>query len=230
MSYSLSGVTSLPFQTSESGALPYEMIDPDVSRMLQVRDGNMTAFQELVQRYQPRVAALLTKLVGHRRETDDLAQEVFLRVFRARDRYTPGSRFSTWLFTIVSNVASNARRALGRRREINPFDETRSQLEMQAIPHHSRDRQQEDPVQHLAQRERAEIVRKAIATLSQRQREAVLLNRVKGLSHAEIATRMDTSPKAIKSLLGRAHGILRSRLQPYMQNGWDIGFDNASGD
>ena len=163
MSYSLSGVTSLPLNGSKSTTMPYEMVDPDVQRMMQVRDGSMTAFQELVQRYQPRVSALLTKLVGHRRETDDLAQEVFLRVFRARDRYTPGSRFSTWLFTIVSNVASNARRTLGRRKEVNQFDETRSQLEMQSIQYLPRHHQLDNPASQLDTRERAAIVRKAIA-------------------------------------------------------------------
>jgi len=229
MSYSLSGETTINLSGDQSLPLTYDAIDPDVRRMLQVRDGSMAAFQELVQRYQHRVSALLTKLVGHRRETDDLAQEVFMRVYRARERYTAGARFSTWLFTIVSNVASNARRALGRRKEVNQFDETRTQLEMNSIHYLPRNRQLENPANRLDRHERASIVRKAIATLNKRQRQAVLLNRVKGLSHAEIAERMETSPKAIKSLLGRAHGILRSRLQPYMQNGWDIGFENEAG-
>jgi len=228
MSYSLSGETTINLSGDQPLPLAYDAIDPDVRRMLQVRDGSMAAFQELVQRYQHRVSALLTKLVGHRRETDDLAQEVFMRVYRARERYTAGARFSTWLFTIVSNVASNARRALGRRKEVNQFDETRTQLEMNSIHYLPRNRQLENPAKRLDSHERATIVRKAIATLNKRQRQAVLLNRVKGLSHAEIAERMETSPKAIKSLLGRAHGILRSRLQPYMQNGWDIGLEDQS--
>ena len=228
MSYSLSGETTINLSGDQPLPLAYDAIDPDVRRMLQVRDGSMAAFQELVQRYQHRVSALLTKLVGHRRETDDLAQEVFMRVYRARERYTAGARFSTWLFTIVSNVASNARRTLGRRKEVNQFDETRTQLEMNSIHYLPRNRQLENPANRLDSHERATIVRKAIATLNKRQRQAVLLNRVKGLSHAEIAERMETSAKAIKSLLGRAHGILRSRLQPYMQNGWDIGFENEA--
>ena len=145
-----------------------------------------------------------------------------MRVYRARERYTPGARFSTWLFTIVSNVASNARRTLGRRKEVNQFDETRSQFEMKAIQYLPRDFNTENPARSLDARERREIVHKAISTLNKRQQKAVLLNRVKGLSHAEIAERMETTPKAIKSLLGRVHEILRSRLQPYMQNGWDI--------
>ena len=127
------------------------------------------------------------------------------------------------MFTIVSNVASNARRSLGRRKEVNQFDETHSQLEMQALDYLPRHWNPENPAHCLDSRERQSIVRKAIASLNKRQQQAVLLNRVNGLSHAEIAEKMETTPKAIKSLLGRAHDTLRSRLQPYMQNGWDIG-------
>jgi RNA polymerase sigma-70 factor (ECF subfamily) len=223
MTYALSGETTIGLSGQHQLDVAYDAVDPDVRRMMQVRKGSRQAFQELVQRYQHRVSALLTRLVGHRRETDDLSQEVFMRVYRARERYTPGARFSTWLFTIVSNVASNARRTLGRRKEVNQFDETRSQLEMQAIdylPHHWNS---DNPAHRLDSRERQSIVRKAIASLNERQQQAVLLNRVNGLSHAEIAEQMETTPKAIKSLLGRAHDTLRSRLQPYMQNGWDIG-------
>jgi RNA polymerase sigma-70 factor (ECF subfamily) len=223
MTYALSGETTIGLSGQHQLDVAYDAVDPDVRRMMQVRKGSRQAFQELVQRYQHRVSALLTRLVGHRRETDDLSQEVFMRVYRARERYTPGARFSTWLFTIVSNVASNARRTLGRRKEVNQFDETRSQLEMQAIDYLPRHWNPDNPAHRLDSRERQSIVRKAIASLNERQQQAVLLNRVNGLSHAEIAEQMETTPKAIKSLLGRAHDTLRSRLQPYMQNGWDIG-------
>ena len=223
MTYALSGETTIGLSGQHQLDIAYDVVDSDVRRMMQVRKGSKQAFQELVQRYQHRVAALLTRLVGHRRETDDLSQEVFMRVYRARERYTPGARFSTWLFTIVSNVASNARRTLGRRKEVNQFDETHSQLEMQSIDYLPRHWNPDNPAHRLDSRERQSIVRKAIASLNERQQQAVLLNRVNGLSHAEIAEQMETTPKAIKSLLGRAHDTLRSRLQPYMQNGWDIG-------
>ena len=226
MTYALSGETTIGLSGQHQLDVAYDVVDSDVRRMMQVRKGSKQAFQELVQRYQHRVAALLTRLVGHRRETDDLSQEVFMRVYRARERYTPGARFSTWLFTIVSNVASNARRTLGRRKEVNPTESSSSHFEMQAISHLPRDSQADNPTRRLDRRERREIVHKAIATLNARQQEAVLLNRVKGLSHAEIADRMETTPKAIKSLLGRAHGILRNRLQPYMRNGWDVQLEN----
>jgi RNA polymerase sigma-70 factor (ECF subfamily) len=104
---------------SESTAIRYEASDPDVRLMLQVRDDNAAAFEELVLRYQGRLLTVLENLVRNRELAEDLTQEVFLRVYRARKSYQAGAKFSTWLFTIANNVASNARRSKSRRREIN---------------------------------------------------------------------------------------------------------------
>ncbi len=108
-----------PLATSESSALNYELNDPDVRLMLEVRDDSATAFEELMLRYQNRLVTVLDHLVGQRDLAEDLAQDVFLRIYRARKRYVPGAKFSTWLFTIANNVASNALRSQSRRREIN---------------------------------------------------------------------------------------------------------------
>ena len=86
--------------------------------MLQVREGSGTAFEELVARYQSRLVTVLEHLVGNRDHAEDLAQEVFMRVYRARETYEPGAKFSTWLFTIANNVASSALRSKSRRREV----------------------------------------------------------------------------------------------------------------
>src|SRR4026207_221864 len=104
---------------SESTAERYTLADPDVRLMLQVRDGDAQAFEELMLRYQNRLMSLLAHLIGQRDLAEDLAQEVFLRVYRARKRYVPGAKFSTWLFTIARNVASNALRSRSRRPEVN---------------------------------------------------------------------------------------------------------------
>jgi RNA polymerase sigma-70 factor (ECF subfamily) len=97
----------------------YETTDPDVRLMLRVRDDDAGAFEELVIRYQGRLLNVLENLVRDRDRAEELAQDVFLRVFRARKRYEPTARFSTWLFTIAHNVASNALRSHARRREVN---------------------------------------------------------------------------------------------------------------
>lgn len=82
--------------------------DPDANLMLQVRAGSEEAFNELLRRYEDRVRGIITHLMGGTAYSDDLTQDVFLRVYRARRTYVVGAKFSTWLFTIVNNVVSNA--------------------------------------------------------------------------------------------------------------------------
>ena len=102
---------------SDSSARRYAL-DPDVRLMLEVREGNAAAFEELVSRYQGRLLTVLRHLVGSREQAEDLTQEVFLRVYRARQSYEPGAKFSTWLFTIANHVAANALRSRSRCHEV----------------------------------------------------------------------------------------------------------------
>ncbi|HTN76034.1 MAG TPA: sigma-70 family RNA polymerase sigma factor [Pirellulaceae bacterium] len=205
---------------SESSAIPnYELLDPDVRLMLQVRDGSAAAFEELVLRYQGRLLTVLEHLVHNRELAEDLAQEVFLRVYRARESYTAGAKFSTWLFTIANNVASNARRDRSRRKEVgvsaSPGGDTNAQpLERMAVAASGL-----MPARQLDKIEMAEIVRLAVDTLSERQRLAVLLSKFEGMSYVDIAATMGMSVQAIKSLLSRARGNLKAVLEPYMQTG-----------
>ena len=96
---------------TESTAERYTLADPDVRLMLLVRDDDARAFEELMLRYQNRLVSLLAHLTGQPDVAEDLAQDVFLRVYRARKRYVPGAKFSTWLFTIAGNVAANSQRS-----------------------------------------------------------------------------------------------------------------------
>ena len=89
--------------------------DPDVRLMLRVRDDEPGAFEELVEQFQHRLIAVMHHLVGDATEAEDLAQEVFLRVYRARQKYRPRSKFSTWLFTIANNLALNSLRSRQRK-------------------------------------------------------------------------------------------------------------------
>src|SRR4051812_8959026 len=98
-------------RTSQAFALR----DPDVRLMIRVRGDDPKAFQELVDKYQHRLIGVLTHLVGNADEAEDLAQEVFMRVYRARADYHPQAKFSTWLFTIANNVALNALRRRKRK-------------------------------------------------------------------------------------------------------------------
>jgi RNA polymerase sigma-70 factor (ECF subfamily) len=198
----------------------YDLHDPDVRLMLQVRDGNAAAFEELVARYQNRLLTVLEHLVGNREQAEDLTQDVFLRVFRARERYEPGAKFSTWLFTIANNVASNARRSHSRRKEVgvpqrtNGSDSSPMQLDQLAKAASGL-----MPARALDKAEQAEMVREAVKSLSERQRMALLLSKFEGMSYQDIADTMDLSVQAIKSLLSRARVNLKEILTPYIEQG-----------
>lgn len=206
---------------SRSTALFYEKSDPDVRLMLRVRDDDAGAFEELVRRYQNRLVQLLAHMAPRRDQAEDLAQEVFLRVYRARKRYEPGAKFSTWLFTIAGNVARNAARSAGRRQEVSEADapSATSDTQAQGLEGLAKARSGLMPARQLDEAERAEIVRLAVQQLGERQRMALLLCKFEGLSYAEIADAMGLSIKAVKSLLSRARVNLREILEPYISEG-----------
>jgi RNA polymerase sigma-70 factor, ECF subfamily len=206
---------------SDSTAERYTLADPDVRLMLQVRDNDAQAFEELMLRYQNRVLSLLAHLVGGRDLAEDLTQEVFLRVYRARKRYVPGAKFSTWLFTIAGNVASNALRTKSRRKEVHltprPNDSAPQSLEAVALAASGL-----MPTRQLEKAELCSAVQHAVESLSDRQRMAVLLAKFEHMSYVDIGTVMDMSPQAVKSLLSRARTNLKETLQPYIDRGAPI--------
>jgi RNA polymerase sigma-70 factor (ECF subfamily) len=203
----------------EASTIDYAELDPDVRLMLQVRDDNAAAFEELVSRYQARLVSIFENMVGRRSMAEDLAQEVFLRIYRARKRYTAGSRFSTWLYRIAHNVASNARRSLARRKEVNLVAQSHGELSAQPLTHMVKEASGLMPTRQIDQIERAEIVRAAMGSLNDRQRMALLLSKFEGMSYEEIAQSMELSVSAIKSLLSRARVNLKDILAPYIQEG-----------
>ncbi|MHB9048167.1 MAG: RNA polymerase sigma factor [Pirellulales bacterium] len=204
---------------SESSAEKYELRDPDVRLMLAVREDSAEAFEELMLRYQARLVTVLEHMVGGHEQAEDLAQDVFLRVYRSRKSYVPGAKFSTWLFTIANNVASNAWRVATRRREV-PLDARESgpfganPLDSLAVAASG-----QMPSRQFDKAEMCEVVRRALDVLSERQRMAVLLNKFEDMSYADIAESMGMSPQAVKSLLSRARIRLREALEPYLERG-----------
>ena len=204
---------------TESSARRYALRDPDVRLMLEVRDDDAAAFEELMLRYQGRLVTILGHLVGNRDQGEDLAQEVFLRVYRSRKTYVPGAKFATWLFTIANNVASNARRSRSRRREITL--EGRDSGPMGAHPMETLAMASSGqlPTRQVDKAEMRAIVHLALEALNERQRMAVLLNKFEGMSYADIAQAMELTPQAVKSLLSRARCNLRDVLEPYLDQG-----------
>lgn len=187
--------------------------------MLQVRDDNAAAFEELMRRYQTRIMTVLQHMVGERGQAEDLAQDVFLRVYRARKNYAPKAKFSTWLFTITNNVASNALRSLSRRREVHVSPAGSGALAANPLDEMAQAASGWMPARRADKAERAEVVRQAMQSLNERQRMAVLLSKFEGMSYADIAETMDLTPQAIKSLLSRARENLRVVLTPYLNEG-----------
>jgi len=204
---------------SESSAQRYELQDPDVRLMLRVRDDDASAFDELMLRYQNRLVTVLEHLVGRRDQAEDLAQEVFLRVYRARKRYVAGAKFSTWLYTIANHVAANALRSLSRRPEINLTARPTESGSTSALDKMAVAASGAMPARQLDKLELRDVVRDALQGLNERQRMAVLLNKFEDMSYADIATAMDLSPQAIKSLLSRARVNLKEILEPYLEDG-----------
>ena len=204
---------------SESSAHRYQLQDPDVRLMLKVRDDDAAAFDELMLRYQNRLVTVLEHLVGRRDQAEDLAQEVFLRVYRARKRYVAGAKFSTWLYTIANHVAANALRSLSRRPEVNLTNRSSESGSTSILDKMAVAASGAMPARQLDKRELRDIVHEALQGLNERQRMAVLLNKFEDMSYADIATAMEMSPQAIKSLLSRARVNLKEILEPYLEDG-----------
>lgn len=189
--------------------------DPDVQLMLKVTAGDHSAFEQLVVRYQDRLVGFFFHLVHDRTAAEDLAQEAFLRVFRSKDRYEPTARFSTWLFRIAHNLASNQKRGAARRREI--------QLASSSGDHDFRPEEQNlaeksalMPTRQLDSVELRTVVRNAIEELSERQRTAVVLHKFEEMSYEEIGDVMGLGPVAVKSLISRARGKLKEALEKFI--------------
>jgi RNA polymerase sigma-70 factor (ECF subfamily) len=188
-----------------------EARDPDIRLMLLVRDDTPGAFETLVQRYQDRLVGILYHLVGNLEESEDLSQDVFLRIFKARKGYRPRSKFSTWLFTIANNLALNHLRTKGRKPSIPMSSAANDSAAVLAIAQGLSSRESTASSQ-LRKVELSDIVRAALNVLGEDQRLAVLLNKFEEMSYAEIGEVMNRSPAAVKSLLARARNELRERL------------------
>ena len=200
----------------------YSQSDPDVRLMLRVRDDDANAFEELVRKYEPRLVRLMYTIGPRPDMAEDLMQETFLRVYRARKRYEAGAKFSTWLFTIAGNVARNANRSQGRRHEVNEIDAPKNSeapSEGQLLAATILESSGLMPARMAEGVERAEIVQAAVQALGERQRMALMLSRFENMNYAEIAETMDLTTKAVKSLLSRARVNLREILKPYIDAG-----------
>ncbi len=195
---------------------PY-LRDPDVQLMMRARDGDDEAFSELVTRYQDRLVGLLTNMVGNAENAEDLAQDVFLRVYKARNGYEPNAKFSTWLFAIAHNVACNSKRSKVRRKEVQ-MQPAESGVQATAMPEDAvPEKSGLMPTRLFAKKELQDRVQAAMGNLNERQRMAVLLHKFEGMSYADIGSALEMTPQAVKSLLSRARDNLREQLETYVR-------------
>jgi RNA polymerase sigma-70 factor (ECF subfamily) len=186
------------------------MTRSDVQLMLDVKAGDEASFDLLLQKYRSPLVNFLFRMVRDRATAEDLAQEVFLRVYRARAQYSPSAKFTTWLFRIATNLALNSVRD-NRHRQMDvsidvPADEDEAPMQLP-----SRDMRIDE---HMVERDRSEFIRKTIAALPEKQRVAVLLHKYEEMDYADIAKILDCSESALKSLLFRAYETLRVQLAP----------------
>jgi RNA polymerase sigma-70 factor (ECF subfamily) len=194
-----------------------EHSDPDAALMLRVKRGDRAAFAELVEKYRQPLFNFVCRTLRDEAESEDVAQNVFLQVYKSRQRYQPTAKFSTWLFTIARNLCLNEI----RRRSRHPAE---SIEENQAENDEQPQRQYEDkktglPVANVLHGELATKIEAAIAELPETQRTAILLCRQDELSYEEIAVILGCSLSATKSLIHRGRETLKEKLKPYLKTG-----------
>jgi RNA polymerase sigma-70 factor (ECF subfamily) len=186
------------------------MTRTDIQLMLDVKAGDESSFALLLQKYRSPLVNFLFRMVRDTATAEDLAQEVFLRVYRARKQYSPSAKFTTWLFRIATNLALNSvRDNRHHQMEVSldaPAEEDQAPTELPA-----REMRIDE---YMVERDRSEFIRRTIASLPEKQRVAVLLHKYEEMDYGEIAKILDCSESALKSLLFRAYENLRVQLAP----------------
>jgi len=175
--------------------------------MLRVREGDQSSFAALLDRHRAPVIHFLYRMVQNQAVSEELAQEVFLRVYRSRTTYEPTAKFTTWLFRIATHLALNWIRDGRNEKSQESLDRETVQGATRQVADRNRTVEQE-----LVYQARLAEVRQAIELLPAKQRAAVLMHKYEDMEYAQIAKALCCSESAVKSLLFRAYETLRSRL------------------
>jgi len=182
----------------------------DIRLMGLVSTDDMVAFERLVEKHQALVAGTICRMLGSNSEVEDIAQQVFVRVWKSAKRYVPRAKFTTWLLKITRNLVFNELRRQ-KRHATTPLQSEPEGEEMQL-----KDERGQTPDASLLEGELQRAIESAITGLPETQRMAVVLRRYEELSYEEIANVLDQSVPAVKSLLFRARTELRQRLRAYL--------------
>jgi RNA polymerase sigma-70 factor, ECF subfamily len=192
-------------------------IEPDAALMMRVKQGDNAAFAELVDRYKQPVLNVVVRMLRDFAEAEDIAQNVFVQIYRSAHRYEVSAKFSTWLFTITRNLCLNEL----RRRSRHPsesMDAVHAAQQDQPLQQFE-DRKGATPPESLLQVELEEKIEQALGRLPENQRLAILLCRQEELSYEEIAKVLGCSVSATKSLIHRGRETLKQQLKPYLRTG-----------
>ena len=176
-----------------------------------IRDGDTAAFEQLVERHQMLVIGTVARMLGSNSDVDDIAQQVFIRVWKSAGRYVPRAKFTTWLLKITRNLVFNELRRSKRRAHI-PI-----QMDPDAEEIPLKDEGTQAPDAAALEKELQEAIDRAIARLPETQRMAVILRRYEDMSYEQISDVLDISVPAVKSVLFRARTELRERLANYLK-------------
>jgi RNA polymerase sigma-70 factor (ECF subfamily) len=197
-----------------------KLTDPDAALMLRAKNGDQSAFEELVIKYQQPVINFIYRTVPDASESEDLAQNVFIQAWKARERYQVSAKFSTWLFTIARNLGLNEIRRRSRH-SAESIDATVDDGESDSARQFE-DRNLNPPTEELIRSELERKVAEAVADLPENQRAAMMLAQDHETSYEDIARVLDCSLSATKSIIFRARESLKQRLKPYLKTGeWE---------
>jgi RNA polymerase sigma-70 factor (ECF subfamily) len=189
----------------------------DKKLMADIADGDETALRELIEKHQSIVYGTIAKMLGDPIEAQDLAQRVFVRLFRAAPSYRATAQFKTWMFTIVRNLVFNEHRRRSRA-TLLPLHPPDPETGGQATGIELEDAGTKSPSERALQDEMLRAVNQAILALPEKQRLAIILRRYDEFSYEQIAEVLKTSVSATKSLLFRARETLRTALQEYLDD------------
>jgi RNA polymerase sigma-70 factor (ECF subfamily) len=196
-----------PRVKNDMGVAAAAALDYDAELMLRVKQGDGTSFGVLLEKHRASVIHFVYRLVQEPAVAEELAQEVFLRVYRSRSSYEPTAKFKTWLFRIATHLALNWLRDERHERGQERLDDVSTDLPVRQVS----DRRP-SVEQRLVYEVKLEEVRRAVAALPEKQRAAVLMHKYEDMEYTQIAKVLGCSESAVKSLLFRAYETLRARL------------------
>jgi RNA polymerase sigma-70 factor (ECF subfamily) len=197
----------LPEDRVEKDMMAVATLERDAELMLRVREGDTESFALLLERHRSPVIHFLYRMVQNQSVAEELAQEVFLRVYRSRANYEPTAKFTTWLFRIASHLALNWIRDRRHERGQESLDQETSDGMVRQVSDRGLSKEQS-----MVRESKFEEIRRAIQGLPEKQKAAVLMHKYEEMEYSQIAAVLECSESAVKSLLFRAYETLRARL------------------